>query len=125
MRHAIGYALNWPARAELPVARLDLAAIGALEFRAPDEARFPALRLAREVMAAGGLAGAVFNAAKEAALDAFMAREIGFLDMADVVEKVLARGVPGLEGATMSLDKVRAADHMGRTAAREIITAGR
>ncbi len=129
MRHAIGYALNWPERAELPVARLDLAAIGALEFRRPDEARFPALRLAREVMAAGGLAGAVFNAAKEAALDAFMAREIGFLDMARVVEEVLARGVPALEnghdGATMTLDKVAAADHMGRMAAREIIGAGR
>ena len=129
MRHAIGYALNWPERAELPVARLDLAAIGALEFRAPDETRFPALRLAREVMAAGGLAGAVFNAAKEAALDAFMAREIGFLDMARVVEEVLARGVPaldsGLDGATMRLDKVSAADHMGRVAATEIIKAGR
>ncbi len=125
MRHAIGYALNWPERAELPVARLDLAAIGALEFRAPDEVRFPALRLAREVMAAGGLAGAVFNAAKEVALDAFMAREIGFLDMARVVEKTLARGIPGLDGATMRLDKVVAADHMGRVAAKEIIRAGR
>ncbi len=125
MRHAIGYALNWPERAELPVERLDLAAIGGLEFRPPDEARYPALRLAREVMEAGGLAGAVFNAAKEAALDAFMGREIGFLDMARVVEEVLARGVPGLDGATMTLDKVAAADQMGRRAAREIIEAGR
>ena len=129
MRHAIGYALNWPAREALPVARLDLAAIGALEFRAPDEQRFPALRLAREVMAEGGLAGAVFNAAKEAALDAFIAREIGFMDMAHIVESVLARGVPGLDkgldGATMTLDKVAEADHMGRQAAREIIKAGR
>ncbi len=124
MRHAIGYALNWPARAALPVARLDLARIGALEFEPPDEARFPALRLAREVMAAGGLAGAVFNGAKEAALDAFIARRIGFLDMARLVEAALARGVPGLEGATMTLDKVHAADHMGRQAVEEIITTG-
>ena len=55
-RHAVGYALNWPTRTELPVARLDLAAIGALTFRAPDLARYPALRLAREVMATRGLA---------------------------------------------------------------------
>ena len=56
MRHAIGYALNWPERAHLPVARLDLAQIGALSFRAPDLERFPALRLARDVMALGGTA---------------------------------------------------------------------
>ena len=53
MRHAIGHALSWPERAALPVPRLDLARIGSLTFETPDEARFPALRLAREVMAAG------------------------------------------------------------------------
>ncbi|MGR3499922.1 MAG: 1-deoxy-D-xylulose-5-phosphate reductoisomerase [Limimaricola soesokkakensis] len=89
MRHAIGYALNWPERRDLPVARLDLAATGSMTFRAPDEARYPALRLARRVMEEGGLAGAAFNAAKEAALDAFLYRRIGFLQMAQVVEQVL------------------------------------
>lgn len=89
MRHAIGYALNWPQRAPLPVARLDLAALGQLTFRAPDERRWPALRLAREVMAAGGMAGAVLNAAKEQALDDFIAGRCGFLDMAASVERVL------------------------------------
>lgn len=89
MRHAIGYALNWPERRDLPVARLDLAATGSMTFRAPDEARYPALRLARRVMEEGGLAGAAFNAAKEAALDAFLDRRIGFLQMAQVVEQVL------------------------------------
>ncbi len=73
MRGAIGFALNWPERAPLPVARLDFAALGRLDFAPADPERFPALRLAREVMALGGLAGAVFNAAKEAALDAFLA----------------------------------------------------
>jgi 1-deoxy-D-xylulose-5-phosphate reductoisomerase len=58
MRHAIGYALNWPDRDHVPVARLDLARLGRLTFEAPDEDRFPALRLAREVMQAGGLSGA-------------------------------------------------------------------
>ena len=89
MRHAIGYALNWPDRAPLPVAPLDLARIGSLTFRAPDEIRWPALRLAREVMAAGGMAGAVFNAAKEQALDDFIAGRIGFTQMAPRVEQTL------------------------------------
>ncbi len=89
MRHAIGYALNWPDRAPLPVAPLDLACIGSLTFRAPDEIRWPALRLAREVMAAGGMAGAVFNAAKEQALDDFIAGRIGFTQMAPRVEQTL------------------------------------
>ena len=89
MRHAIGYALNWPERRPLPVAALDLAALGSLTFRTPDEARWPALRLAREVMAAGGAAGAVFNAAKEQALDDFIAGRIRFTDMAPRVEATL------------------------------------
>lgn len=91
MRHAIGYALNWPRRQPLPVARLDFASLGRLTFRAPDLARYPALRLAGEVMATGGLAGCIFNAAKEVALDAFIAGQIGFLDMAGLVEATLAR----------------------------------
>ena len=75
MRHAIGYALHWPERRDLPVERLDLAKIGQLEFRAPCDIRYPALRLAREVMAAGGMTGAIFNAAKEIALlTGFIAR---------------------------------------------------
>ena len=89
MRHAIGYALHWPERADLPVARLDLAALGRLTFRAADETRWPALRLAREVMAAGGAAGAVLNGAKEQALDDFLAGRIGFTDMAPAVEFAL------------------------------------
>ncbi|MAM60577.1 1-deoxy-D-xylulose-5-phosphate reductoisomerase [Maritimibacter sp. UBA3975] len=121
MRHAIGYALNWPARKELPVERLDLARIGQLDFRAPEDARYPALRLAREVMEARGMAGAVFNAAKESALDGFIAGRIGFMDMAGVVQDVLAQlsGDTGLMSAAFSLDNVRAADHMARVRAEE------
>jgi 1-deoxy-D-xylulose-5-phosphate reductoisomerase len=91
MRHAIGYALNWPERRELPVARLDLAALGRLDFAAPDPERFPALRLARQVMEIRGLAGAAFNAAKEIALDGFLAGRLPFLGMAEVVERSLER----------------------------------
>lgn len=135
MRGAIGYALNHPVRAPLPLERLDLARLGRLEFEAPDERRFPALRLAREVLALGGLAGAAFNAAKERALDAFLARRIGFLDMATVVEQALERmcadgDLPGgspveAQGGTISLEKVLAADHLSRRRADEAIARAR
>ncbi|HHS94367.1 MAG TPA: 1-deoxy-D-xylulose-5-phosphate reductoisomerase [Rhodobacterales bacterium] len=126
MRHAIGYALNWPKRKPLPVERLDLAAIGQLEFRPPDERRWPALRLAREVMEAGGLTGAVFNAAKEAALDGFIAGQINFVEMSNVVEEVLTQlsGDSGLIDAEITLDNVRAADQMARRSANQIIKTG-
>jgi len=115
MRHAIGYALNWPARAKLPVERLDLAKIGQLTFRAPDEVRYPALRLARWVMDEGGLAGAAFNGAKERALDGFIDGQIGFLDMAAVVEDVIEiMSGEGLGLAAITLDTVREADQMAR-----------
>jgi 1-deoxy-D-xylulose-5-phosphate reductoisomerase len=89
MRSAIGFALNHPRRPPLPVERLDFARLARLDFEAPDDTRFPALRLAREVMAAGGLAGALFNGAREAALDAFISGRIGFLDMAEAVERTM------------------------------------
>ena len=121
MRHAIGYALHWPARGDVPVERLDLAKLARLSFEAPDEARFPALRLAREVMALRGKAGAAFNAAKEIALDHFMAGEIGFLDMAAVVEATLERlsGEVALGIPAAGLDEVLAMDHLARTRAAE------
>jgi 1-deoxy-D-xylulose-5-phosphate reductoisomerase len=122
MRHAIGYALNWPDRAALPVERLDLARIASLTFEAPDPARFPALRLARAVMAQGGLSGAAFNAAKEVALDHFIAGRLRFLEMAAVVEDTLARlsRDPGLEKAVSALEDVLSMDHLARKAAHEV-----
>ena len=122
MRHAIGYALNWPARDPLPVARLDFAALGKLTFRAPDLARYPALRLAQEVMQAGGMAGAVFNAAKEVALDQFIAGQIGFMQMAHLVNATLGRlsADPQLGKVASSLDDVLAIDHLARVTARDL-----
>ena len=122
LRHAIGYALNWPARDPLPVARLDFAALGKLTFRAPDLARYPALRLAQEVMQAGGMAGAVFNAAKEVALDQFIAGQIGFMQMAHLVNATLGRlsADPQLGKVASSLDDVLAIDHLARVTAREL-----
>jgi 1-deoxy-D-xylulose-5-phosphate reductoisomerase len=122
MRHAIGYALNYPQRKTLPVARLDLAAIGSLTFSAPDLARFPALRLCREVMAVGGAAGAVFTAAKEVALDAFIAERVGFMDMTGVVEGALSRlsGEILLHQPPSTLEQVLQIDHLSRIRAAEV-----
>lgn len=121
MRHAIGYALNWPQRAPLPVAPLDLAALGSLSFAAPDEARWPALRLAREAILAGGAAGAVLNAAKEQALDDFIAGRIRFTDMAGAVEHALgqAAGRTGFAQSPADLDTVLDWDGFARRAAAQ------
>ncbi len=123
MRHAIGYALNWPTRKALPVDALDLATVGQLNFRHPDPARYPALRLAREVMQQRGLSGAAFNAAKERALDHFIAGRIGFLAMNDVVEEVLTRlsAATGLIDAEITLDRVLRVDHLSRDCADTVV----
>lgn len=123
MRHAIGYALHWPQRAHLPVDRLDLAQIGALSFRAPDDARYPALRIARQVMDAGGLSGTIFTAAKEHALDGFIAGKIGFTQMAEVVARTLDKmsARDGLQNATLTLDTVLETDALARVRASEVM----
>ena len=125
MRHAIGYALHWPDRAPLPVERLDLARLGQLTFRAPDPARYPALALAHRVMERGGLAGAAFNAAKERALDAFIARRIGFTDMAEVVARTLDRldAQMGPIDARFDLDNILQMDHLARCEADKVMAA--
>jgi 1-deoxy-D-xylulose-5-phosphate reductoisomerase len=123
MRHAIGYALHWPERQTLPVERLDLAKIGSFTFRAPDEVRWPALRLAREVLARGGLAGAVFNAAKETALDGFISGALKFIEMSEIVDQTLfdmdSKG--GHIDDTMTLDNVLYVDHLARRTAQHLI----
>lgn len=121
MRHAIGYALHWPERKALPVERLDLAKIGSLTFEAPDEARYPALGIAKRVMKEGGLSGAVFNAAKEQALDGFIAGDIGFLEMSRVVSATLDKmsSQIGLQNAAITLDNVLETDRLARIYAAE------
>ena len=91
MRTPIACAWAWPARVDWPAPTLDLAAIATLTFEAPDETRFPALKLAREALAAGGGAPAALNAANEIAVAAFLDGAIGFLDIAAVVETTLDR----------------------------------
>ena len=123
MRHAIGYALHWPERKKLPVERLDLAKIGSFTFRAPDEVRWPALRLAREVMARGGLSGAVFNAAKETALNGFILGTLKFTEMSEIVDQTLSNmdSKGGHIDDTMTLDNVLHVDHLAREIAQHLI----
>ena len=90
MRVPIAHALAWPDRIATPVARLDLAAAGRLDFEAADRVRFPALALAEAALAAGGCRPCVLNAANEVAVAAFLEGRIGFLAIADVVADTLA-----------------------------------
>ena len=87
MRTPIAYGLGWPERLDAGVAPLDLVATARLDFEAPDEARFPCLRLAREAVAAGGTAMAVCNAANEVAVDAFLGNQLRFTDIPRVIDR--------------------------------------
>ncbi len=118
MRTPIAYALAWPKRMAAPAERLDLVRIAALHFEAPDEIRFPALRLARAALKAGQGAPCILNAANEVAVQAFLDGRIGFLDIARVVEACLDR-VNG--AAAGSLEDIHALDRSSRNeAARQV-----
>jgi 1-deoxy-D-xylulose-5-phosphate reductoisomerase len=122
MRTPIALALSWPRRMSAPTRRLDLAAVGTLSFEAPDEARFPALRLGQEALRHGGMAPAILSAANEVAVEAFLARRIGFLDIArnvgDTLEAAHARGLAGIAG---SLGDILAADGEARRLAESLL----
>ncbi|KPF91989.1 1-deoxy-D-xylulose 5-phosphate reductoisomerase [Novosphingobium sp. AAP83] len=118
MRVPIASALAWPARMDTPCAPLDLAAIGQLTFRAPDETRFPATRLARAAVIEGGAVPAVMNAANEIAVAAFLNSQIGFTRIVQSVENVLSLG---LAPAPTCLEDVIAIDAEARIRARELM----
>jgi 1-deoxy-D-xylulose-5-phosphate reductoisomerase len=120
MRTAIGYALSYPSRPSLDVQRLDFTKLSRIDFEAPDEDRFPALRLARSAMEAGGLQGAVLNAAKEVALEAFIDGRLGFLEMAAITEDVM--GQMAGQPAASSMEDVFAADVEARDRATTLIS---
>jgi 1-deoxy-D-xylulose-5-phosphate reductoisomerase len=115
MRVPIASCLAWPSRMDTPCAPLDLAALGELTFRAPDETRFPATRICRAAAQAGGAAPAVLNAANEVAVAAFLAGQLPFTRIAAMVEQVLARYAPP---APVTLADVFAIDAEARAQAR-------
>ena len=118
MRVPIAYALHHPERVELPVPRLDLAAVGALTFEAPDPVAFPCLRLAREAAVTGGTAPCVLNAANEVAVHAFLAGRLAFTGIAEVIERVLD-AVPAAR--VHGFEALYAADGEARTLAGQLV----
>ncbi len=120
MRIPIAHALAWPGRLATTSPRLDLAALGTLEFHAPDPVRFPALRLARDALRAGGGAPTILSAANEVAVEAFLGRRLGFTKIAALVESVLER--LGSQSAD-SLGAVLDLDASARRAAHQIAAA--
>jgi 1-deoxy-D-xylulose-5-phosphate reductoisomerase len=117
MRIPIAHTLAWPERMSTRSPRLDLASLARLDFMPPDTERFPALRLAREALREGGGAPAILNAANEIAVEAFMRRRIGFLDIAGTVAEVL--DTMGTHSAN-TLDEVVALDAAARRSAERL-----
>ncbi len=118
MRVPISYALHYPERAEVPVAALDLPAVGALTFEPPDERTFACLRLAREAGLAGGTAPCTLSAANEVAVHAFLTERLEFLQIAEVIEETLARvGVQRLQ----SFESLTAADAEAHAVAAALV----
>ncbi|MCL1980203.1 MAG: 1-deoxy-D-xylulose-5-phosphate reductoisomerase, partial [Proteobacteria bacterium] len=120
MRIPIAYALSYPKRLSLGLSRLGLTQCGGLDFEQPDHQRFPALRMAYEALAAGGVKPAVLNAANEVAVDAFLAKRIGFTQIAAVVATALETTSQGDE---LDLAAILAADQEARMAAERAIGA--
>lgn len=114
MRTPIAHGLAWPARTASGVPLLDLVKVARLDFQAPDEARFPCLRLTREAMQAGRTASVVLNAANEVAVEAFLAGQIRFTAIPQVLERVM-ENVPLVE--PIDIDTILKADALARTEA--------
>ena len=126
MRLPIGYCLSWPEAGPLGGQRLDLAALGSLTFERPDRARFPALRLAREALDAGAWATNILNAANEVAVAAFLAGQIGFLEIAELVEQTIERfSAQTVQPVLDSVEDALALDREGRRLAGELVRVGR
>jgi 1-deoxy-D-xylulose-5-phosphate reductoisomerase len=120
MRTPIAHALAWPRRMSSPSRRLDLAMLNKLTFEAPDPRRFPCLGLAQDCLRSGGLAPTILNAANEVAVQAFLGRRIGFLDIARVVEDTLSARAPNGSAAPSDVEGVLDVDRQARNLAGTI-----
>ncbi len=120
MRTPIAYSLAWPERMATPVKRLDLTALGSLSFEAPDEVRFPALRIAREALIAGGVAPAILNAANEIAVAAFLNRTLSFTAIPALVEETLAKSHPFISQKPSNIEDIFTVDREARRLAQDL-----
>jgi 1-deoxy-D-xylulose-5-phosphate reductoisomerase len=122
MRMPIAHCLSWPKRSRVAGPALDLAKLGRLNFARPDLDRFPALKLARQALAAGGWATNVLNAANEVAVAAFLAGNLGFLDIARIVEESMEQAQKqGLDRSPASIKDALALDREGRRIAGSLL----
>lgn len=123
MRTPIAYSLAWPQRMSSPTEKLDLIKLGSLTFEAPDEERFPCLRLAKEVLRAKGVGGAVLNAANEVAVHAFLERKLNFMSIPSVIEETLETFDTSLyQGSESDLENVIYIDRVAREIAHSIVS---
>jgi 1-deoxy-D-xylulose-5-phosphate reductoisomerase len=118
MRTPIAHAMAWPERHGSGVASLDLFEVARLDFEEPDTQRFPCLRLAFDAVAAAGVAPAVLNAANEVAVDAFLSKQLAFVRIPEIIEKVLSQN---LEGDLDSVEGLMAIDQAARAATEQLI----
>jgi len=123
MRTPIAYALSWPQRMTTAVKRLDLATLGKLTFEAPDETRFPAISLARDILEAGDGGATMMNAANEVAVAAFLDEKIGFGDITAIVADTLDKGAVRFGEADGDLDSLVALDGEARRLAENLVLA--
>ena len=126
MRSHIAHCLAYPERVATSVKPLDLAEIGALTFEKPDFGRFPALRLALDMLAMGGAMPTVLNAANEAAVAAFLGRKIAFNDIVRLVSDACDEAVRrGEQGAPGTIAEAMAVDHIARKRVDAVLASGR
>lgn len=121
MRCPIAYALNYPERLDLAQPSLNLAQIGELTFHSVDEEKFPTLELAYQALQRGGTMPAVLNAANEVAVEAFLAGKIGFLQIGELIKKIMEKHQP--LGA-QNLENIWQAHHWAQGEARKIVERG-
>ncbi len=121
MRTPIAHALVYPGRIKAPVDRLDLASVATLTFEEPDSEKFPALRLARQVLETGGNAPTIFNAANEIAVAEFLSQRIDYVTITKIVEDTLSKAEQsGMTGPIANLDDVWDADRFARQVAQSL-----
>ena len=122
MRTPIAYSLSWPERIKTPVEQLDLAKIASLSFEAPDETRFPAIKLARQAMLQGGNMPAIMNAANEIAVESFLEEKLAFQEIPTFCERVIeAVQVQMGDKSPLSVEEVLEIDHSTRIMAQSSI----
>jgi 1-deoxy-D-xylulose-5-phosphate reductoisomerase len=125
MRSPIAHCLAWPERIAVDVPRLDLAAIGQLTFERADAERFPAIRIAREALDLGGWATNILSAANEIAVAAFLANQIGFLEIARIGEQAITEAAALKRREPASLDEAIDLDDEGRRIANRLVNTER